>query len=142
MTDAFTEATTAVEETTENVVSEKSNKLDQDKSASKNSESIENDLKSSKKKNKKGKKEENNKKKGKRDEQKFKRVVAIGDVHGDFKKFISILLQAKIINDRTDWIAKDTILVQTVNIYIYIICYIYNKLIIVINIIIIIIIIF
>eukprot|EP00833_Pecoramyces_ruminatium_P001139 jgi/Orpsp1_1/1175171/evm.model.c7180000052863.1 len=43
---------------------------------------------------------------------KYKRTVAIGDVHGDFKKFESVLRHAKLIDKNDNWIATDTILVQ------------------------------
>eukprot|EP00833_Pecoramyces_ruminatium_P009595 jgi/Orpsp1_1/1183627/evm.model.c7180000086024.1 len=43
---------------------------------------------------------------------KYKRTVAIGDVHGDFKKFESVLRHAKLIDKNNNWIATDTILVQ------------------------------
>lgn len=46
---------------------------------------------------------------------KYKRTVAIGDVHGDFKKFESVLRHAKLIDKNNNWIATDTILVQNVN---------------------------
>ena len=41
------------------------------------------------------------------------RVVAIADVHGDFDAFVAILQQAEIIDANHDWIAGNTILVQT-----------------------------
>ena len=46
----------------------------------------------------------------------YKRIVAIGDVHGDFKKLESILRQAELIDEKNDWIGTDSILVQVVNI--------------------------
>jgi len=42
----------------------------------------------------------------------YKRIVAIGDVHGDFKKLESILRQAELIDEKNDWIGTDSILVQ------------------------------
>jgi len=45
---------------------------------------------------------------------KHKRLVAIGDIHGDFQKLEKVLRHAQIINNRNQWIAEDTILVQTV----------------------------
>jgi hydrogenase maturation factor len=43
---------------------------------------------------------------------KFKRIIAIGDIHGDFDVFIKTLLLGKVINSNNDWIATDTIVVQ------------------------------
>ncbi|MCE5277519.1 MAG: metallophosphoesterase [Planctomycetaceae bacterium] len=43
----------------------------------------------------------------------IERVVAIGDVHGDCKQFVVSLKAAGIINDKEDWIAGKTHLVQT-----------------------------
>ena len=42
------------------------------------------------------------------------RVIVIGDVHGDLKRFKNILLDAKIINTNIEWIAEpqNTIVVQ------------------------------
>ncbi|MBT8147957.1 MAG: metallophosphoesterase [Gammaproteobacteria bacterium] len=40
------------------------------------------------------------------------RIVAVGDVHGDFDNFFQVLRQAGIINRRGNWIADDTHLVQ------------------------------
>ncbi len=42
-----------------------------------------------------------------------RRVVAIGDVHGEFTGFDAILRQTGIINDQHKWIGGGTILVQT-----------------------------
>lgn len=43
-----------------------------------------------------------------------KRIVVIGDLHGDLKRFKNILLDAKIINNNIEWIADppNTIIVQ------------------------------
>jgi hypothetical protein len=43
-----------------------------------------------------------------------KRIVVIGDIHGDIKRFKKILNDAKIINDDLEWIAEpsETIVVQ------------------------------
>lgn len=43
-----------------------------------------------------------------------KRIVIIGDVHGDMKRFKNILSDAQIINDHLEWIANppETIVVQ------------------------------
>lgn len=51
--------------------------------------------------------------KRKKSEKVFKRVVAVGDIHGDYKKLIKVLHTAKIIDNKSNWIAKDTILIQT-----------------------------
>jgi len=42
------------------------------------------------------------------------RIVVIGDIHGDLKRFKNILLNEKIINNNFEWIAepKNTIIVQ------------------------------
>ena len=41
------------------------------------------------------------------------RVVAIGDVHGAFDRFVAILQEARLIDARQRWIGGRTILVQT-----------------------------
>lgn len=41
------------------------------------------------------------------------RIVAIGDVHGAFEKFVAILREAKLIDSRTRWTGGRAILVQT-----------------------------
>ncbi len=41
------------------------------------------------------------------------RIVAVGDVHGDFAQFTTVLRQAAVIDDRHRWIGGRTILVQT-----------------------------
>jgi len=43
---------------------------------------------------------------------KYKRVVAVGDIHGDYEKLIKVLRHAKLINRKNDWIATNTILIQ------------------------------
>jgi hypothetical protein len=45
---------------------------------------------------------------------KRKRIIAIGDLHGDYKKSLKALKLAKIIDDKLNWIAepKDTVVVQ------------------------------
>eukprot|EP00053_Salpingoeca_punica_P005906 m.57297 g.57297 ORF g.57297 m.57297 type:complete len:384 (-) comp13449_c0_seq1:229-1380(-) len=43
---------------------------------------------------------------------KAKRLVAIGDLHGDFEKSILQFKVAGLINDKGDWIGKDTVCVQ------------------------------
>ena len=42
------------------------------------------------------------------------RLVIIGDIHGDIKRFKNILIDAKIINNNIEWIAepKNTIVIQ------------------------------
>lgn len=42
------------------------------------------------------------------------RLVVIGDIHGDIKRFKNILIDAKIINNNIEWIAepKNTIVIQ------------------------------
>ena len=46
-----------------------------------------------------------------------KRIVAIGDIHGDLESLFRILLDAKVIDIRGKWIAVDTFLVQTGDIF-------------------------
>lgn len=41
------------------------------------------------------------------------RIVAVGDVHGAFEKFVSILREAKLIDQRRRWIGGRAIFVQT-----------------------------
>jgi len=41
------------------------------------------------------------------------RVVAIGDVHGDFQAFVSLLLDARVIDHKKHWTGGKTHLVQT-----------------------------
>ncbi len=43
-----------------------------------------------------------------------KRIIVIGDLHGDIRRFKNILIDAKIINDNLEWIAEppETIIVQ------------------------------
>ncbi|HEY7161216.1 MAG TPA: hypothetical protein VH815_08145, partial [Acidobacteriota bacterium] len=41
------------------------------------------------------------------------RIVAIGDVHGADRAFVSILQKAQLINANQEWIAENTIFVQT-----------------------------
>lgn len=43
---------------------------------------------------------------------KFKRIIAIGDIHGDFDVFIKTLLLGGVIDENNNWIAYDTIVVQ------------------------------
>lgn len=44
--------------------------------------------------------------------QDIERVVAIGDIHGDYDNFLKALKEAKIVNRRGNWIAGETHLVQ------------------------------
>lgn len=41
-----------------------------------------------------------------------RRVVAIGDVHGDFKAAKRAIRISGVINDKDEWIGADTVLVQ------------------------------
>ncbi|HMD97044.1 MAG TPA: metallophosphoesterase [Terriglobia bacterium] len=41
------------------------------------------------------------------------RIVAIGDIHGDFPDFVAILRQTGLIDDNRQWIGGRTVLVQT-----------------------------
>ncbi|ORX76552.1 Metallo-dependent phosphatase [Anaeromyces robustus] len=43
---------------------------------------------------------------------KFKRTVVVGDIHGDYKKLVEVLRQAKLIDSKNNWIGKDAVLVQ------------------------------
>lgn len=45
----------------------------------------------------------------------YSRIVALGDIHGDYNKLKRILRHAKLIDDNNDWIGTDSILVQVVN---------------------------
>jgi len=47
------------------------------------------------------------------DKYEYKRIVAIGDIHGDYEKLRSILRHAKLIDKNDNWIGTDSILVQT-----------------------------
>ena len=40
------------------------------------------------------------------------RIVAVGDIHGDYDNYRAVLLQAKVVNKRGNWVAGDTHLVQ------------------------------
>ena len=42
-----------------------------------------------------------------------KRIVAFGDIHGDFNTLINDLKKSNKINNNYDWIAGNTYLVQT-----------------------------
>jgi hypothetical protein len=41
------------------------------------------------------------------------RVVAVGDVHGDYDAFVAILQKAGLIDEKLHWVGKNTTLVQT-----------------------------
>ncbi len=41
------------------------------------------------------------------------RIVAVGDVHGDYDQFVTVLRQAEVIDDRQRWTGGTTHLVQT-----------------------------
>jgi len=42
-----------------------------------------------------------------------KRIVAIGDIHGDFEALLNILYDSAVIDKNGNWIARNTFLVQT-----------------------------
>ncbi len=44
--------------------------------------------------------------------QDVERVVAIGDIHGDYDNFLKVLKEANVVNRRGNWIAGETHLVQ------------------------------
>jgi hypothetical protein len=46
--------------------------------------------------------------------QKAKKIIAIGDLHGDYGKLVFLLELSRLIDKRRRWIGGDTILVQTV----------------------------
>lgn len=41
-----------------------------------------------------------------------KRIITLGDIHGDYRALLRILYKAQIINKKKNWIARDTHLVQ------------------------------
>jgi hypothetical protein len=45
------------------------------------------------------------------------RIVAIGDIHGDFESLIFLLYTAELINNELKWIGKDSFVVQTGDIF-------------------------
>ena len=45
------------------------------------------------------------------------RIVAIGDIHGNYDGFVSILQRAGLVDDETRWIGGDTTFVQTGDIF-------------------------
>ena len=40
------------------------------------------------------------------------RIIAIGDIHGDYYIFIELLKLAKVIDNNLNWIGKDTYVIQ------------------------------
>ena len=44
--------------------------------------------------------------------QDVERIVAVGDIHGDYDNFLKVLQGADIVNRRGNWIAGETHLVQ------------------------------
>ncbi len=42
------------------------------------------------------------------------RIVAIGDIHGDYKKTVTLLIKSQLINQKHEWIGGNTILIQLV----------------------------
>jgi hypothetical protein len=46
-----------------------------------------------------------------------KRIVAIGDIHGDFEALLNILYDSEVIDTTGKWIARDTFVVQTGDIF-------------------------
>jgi len=47
-----------------------------------------------------------------KDKYKYKRIIAVGDIHGDYSKFVKVLRHAKLIDKNKKWIGTDAILVQ------------------------------
>ena len=45
------------------------------------------------------------------------RIVAVGDVHGDFNQFVKVLRTAKVIDEKNDWIGGKTHLVQVGDVF-------------------------
>ena len=43
----------------------------------------------------------------------YERVIAVGDIHGDYQKLEEVLRHAKLIDSDNNWIATNTALVQT-----------------------------
>jgi hypothetical protein len=41
-----------------------------------------------------------------------RRIIAIGDIHGDFRALIKCLKLAKVVNERWEWIGGDTFIIQ------------------------------
>ena len=53
------------------------------------------------------------------------RLVALGDIHGDYEHLIKILRHAKLIDRKNNWIGKDATLIQIVNINNIILVYLF-----------------
>jgi len=49
---------------------------------------------------------------GKHELPNVKRIIAIGDLHGDYKASFAALKKANVINDKKKWIGGDTIVIQ------------------------------
>ena len=45
------------------------------------------------------------------------RVVAVGDIHGNYEGFVTILQQAGLVDDETHWIGGDATFVQTGDVF-------------------------
>jgi len=45
----------------------------------------------------------------------FKRIVAVGDIHGDYEGLVEILTKAKLIDKKKNWIGYNSIFVQLVS---------------------------
>ena len=45
-------------------------------------------------------------------EKNFSKIVIIGDIHGDIKRLINILLNENILNNNLEWIAYNIIVIQ------------------------------
>ena len=43
------------------------------------------------------------------------RIVAVGDIHSDYKQALAVLQMAKVIDSKGDWIAGQDTFVQTVS---------------------------
>ena len=41
-----------------------------------------------------------------------RRIIVIGDIHGDFNALLESLYKARVINNNGNWIGKNTIVVQ------------------------------
>jgi len=50
-----------------------------------------------------------------RDNYEYRRIVSVGDIHGDYDKLKSILHHAELIDDNDDWIGTDSIFIQLVS---------------------------
>lgn len=42
----------------------------------------------------------------------YNKIIAVGDIHGDYKIFIKVLLMCNLINNKLEWIGGDTYLIQ------------------------------